>query len=187
MPLRQIGFLTEKNSDSKINQKNNPLFIPYLSDPNNDTEAPIISFIKPDVNNTVITTRYYEIIVNITDENPPLPGNVSIEVLNFSTSLFNASMLVYEGTLWFFDWDNTSSYINGETYGFKIRAKDSSSSENIGISNELFVILNVYATSSPSLLNGILYIVAVSAIFALLMVYLRKRALVSSPKAKKSR
>ena len=69
---------------------------------NGDTSSPVISFLKPDTNNTKITGNYYEIIVNITDENPPLPGNVSIEISNATVSLFNASMTYDEGDQWFY-------------------------------------------------------------------------------------
>lgn len=185
IPLGQIRPIAVKDSVSKIHEQNYLMSLPKLSDPINDTEAPIISFIKPDINDTVITTRYYDIIVNITDENPPLPGNVSIEVLNGSIVLFNASMLVNEGIQWLFRWDNTSSYINGETYAFRVVAKDSSLNENIGISSEIRVFLNVFASRSPGLLNGILYIIAVCIIFALIMVYIRRRALISTNKTKK--
>jgi len=37
---------------------------------NTDTTAPIITFLNPAINNTLIRTASYEFIVNITDANP---------------------------------------------------------------------------------------------------------------------
>jgi len=143
---------------------------------NNDTAAPIITFINPEVNYTSIRTGFYEFIVNITDTNPPLPGNVSIEISNTSASLFNASMNLSEDSIWFFSWDNLTSYPNNETYVIRITAKDSSSNENYGFSNKMNVILDFYTENPPPLLNIILFVIAVGAIFALIMVYINKKS-----------
>lgn len=149
--------------------------IDFIKTANNDTTAPIITFVKPDINNTAIRTSYYEFIVNITDENPPLPGNVTIEISNASTSYFNASMLYDQDNLWFFYWDNLTSYPNEQTYTIRVRATDSSSNKNEGLSNDLFIIMNVYSTRTPELLNAVFYIIAVIVIVVLVMIYINKK------------
>lgn len=142
---------------------------------NGDITPPNITFLNTEMNNTLIRTRYFEFMVNITDANPPLPGNVSIEISNNSTSLFNASMIFAEGDLWFFLWDNLTSYPNEETYIIRITAKDSSSNENYGFSSYYIIILDYYNTISPSLINVIFYIIVVVVIFALIMIYINKK------------
>jgi len=159
-------------------------YSPFVSAPGNDTAVPVIVFIQPDTNNTKITTRDFDFIVNITDDNQPLPGNVSIEISNSTTSFFNASMILFRGSEWFFNWDNISSFTNGKTYSVQIRAKDSSSNENVGLSNVLHVIVDVYISRSPGFISGILYIIAASVIIALIMVYFNKKRLVTSSKIK---
>ncbi len=159
-------------------------YSPFVSAPGNDTAVPVIVFIQPDTNNTKITTRDFDFIVNITDDNQPLPGNVSIEISNSTTSFFNASMILFRGSEWFFNWDNISSFTNGKTYSVQIRAKDSSSNENVGLSNVLHVIVDVYISRSPSFMSGILYILAAIVIIALIMVYFNKKRLVTSSKIK---
>jgi hypothetical protein len=142
---------------------------------NADSTPPKITFVNPDVNNISIKTSYFEFMVNITDANPPLPGNVSIEISNNSTSLFNASMIFAEEDLWFFFWDNLTSFPNNEIYIIRITAKDSSSNENYGFSNYLNVILDYYNKNPPPLINVIIYIIVVCIIFALIMVILNKK------------
>ncbi|MFX0029502.1 MAG: hypothetical protein ACFE8B_09850 [Candidatus Hermodarchaeota archaeon] len=142
---------------------------------NSDTSPPAISFIKPDINDTKITGNFYDIIVNVSDENPPLPGNVLIEISNATASLFNASMTYDEGAEWFFTWNNITYYKNEITYYFQVRAKDSSSNENFGISEVLSVYVGIYFSRNPSFLNGIIYIILVSLLIAGVMVYLNKR------------
>lgn len=149
--------------------------IEFIKTANNDTSVPIITFVKPDINNTSIRTSYYEFIVNITDENPPLPGNVTIEISNASTSYFNTSMLYDQENLWFFYWDNLTSYPNEQTYTIRVRATDSSSNKNEGLSNDLFIIMNVYSTRTPELLNAVFYIIAVIVIVVLVMIYINKK------------
>ena len=150
--------------------------LPYtIKSANNDTTNPIITFVKPDINDTSIRTRYYEFIVNITDANPPLLGKVIIEISNANTSFFNASMLYDQGGLWFFSWDNLTSYPNEESYTIRVRATDSSSNENSGLSNDLFIILSVYNARVPDLLNAVFYIIFVIVMIALIMVYLNKK------------
>ncbi|MFW9821723.1 MAG: hypothetical protein ACFFE4_02230 [Candidatus Thorarchaeota archaeon] len=149
--------------------------INYIKTANNDTTAPMIKFVKPDINNTSIKTSYYEFIVNITDANPPLPGNVTIEISNASTSYFNASMLYDQDNLWFFLWENLTSYPNEQTYTIRVRATDSSSNKNEGLSNDLFILMDVYSTRTPDLLNAVFYVIAAIVIIALVMVYLNKK------------
>ncbi|MFX0165346.1 MAG: hypothetical protein ACFE9V_08500 [Candidatus Hodarchaeota archaeon] len=140
---------------------------------NNDTTPPVIIFIQPETNNLTIKSKSYDIIVNITDSNPPLPGNVSLEISNASTSLFNSSMTLFGEDEWFFTWDNISSYPNREVYSFKVKAKDSSVNENIGISP----VINVYVeiSKSPGILSIIFYIVAASLLIAGISVYINKK------------
>lgn len=162
------------NNDSNDVTEN--VNLPYtIKSANDDTIAPVITFVRPDINGTSIRTSYYEFNVNITDANPPLPGNVTIELANASTSFFNASMLYEEGDIWFFPWENLTSYPNGQTYIIRVRATDSSSNENEGLSNDLSVILNVYYARVPNLINAIFYIIAVIVIIAVLIVYLNKK------------
>ncbi len=142
---------------------------------NDDTTAPVITFVKPDTNDTSIRTRYYDFIVNITDANPPLPGNVTIEISNASISFFNASMLYDQGIQWFFSWENTTSYPNENTYIIRVRAIDSSSNENAGLSNDLSVFLDINEGGGFDTLNFVLYIIAVVFIFALIMLYFNKK------------
>lgn len=159
-------------------------YSPFVSAPGDDTTVPVITFIQPDTNGTIIRTGYFDFIVNITDDNQPLPGNVSIEISNSTTSFFNASMIFNGGSEWFFNWDNISSFTNGKTYIVQVWAKDSSSNENVGLSNVLYVILDVYVSNSPSFIAGVLYIIVAIVIIALIIAYFNKRGLVASSKIK---
>ncbi|MHA2005890.1 MAG: hypothetical protein ACW980_01125 [Promethearchaeota archaeon] len=188
MLIDQNTFLTDNTNhtifnneyENPINNVQKSLFF-NNAQVNNDTTAPIITFIKPDINDTIITTSYFDIIVNVTDLNAPLPGSVSIEISQNNTSLFNASMMLNEGSEWFFFWDNISSYPNGETYVVKVRARDSSLNNNLGISDDLSILVAIYQSRSPELLNAVLYIIFVCVIFALIIVYFnRKRQSLSS-------
>lgn len=149
---------------------------PYtIKSANNDTDAPVIVFIKPDINDTTITVKYYDIIVNIIDDNPPLPGNVSIEISNATASLFNASMIKDEGSEWFFIWDNITSYPNHITYLFKVTAKDSSVNENIGLSGVIYIYVEIYYSNPLGFLYGILSIVMASMLIACVLVYFTRK------------
>lgn len=151
---------------------------PYIiKSANNDTTAPIITFLNPTINNTLIRTDSYEFIVNITDANPPLPGNVSIEISSNSTSLFNASMILSEDDIWLFSWVNLTSYPNNEAYVIRITAKDSSLNENYGYSYFFNVILDFYDETPPSLISLIFYLIGVVVIFTLIKVYVNKKSL----------
>lgn len=152
--------------------------LPYvIKSANSDTTAPIITFLNPDINSTSIRTATYEFMVNITDANPPLPGNVSIEISSTFTSLFNASMILSEDDIWFFLWDNLTLYPNNEAYVIRITAKDSSSNENYGFSYYLYVILDFYDETPPSLISLIFYLIGVVVIFTLIKVYVNKKSL----------
>jgi hypothetical protein len=173
-PLRVIDYFD-------IAEKEKDLF--SLKTANNDTSSPIISFIQPDNNDTVITRKYYDVMVNITDDNSPLPGTVSIEISNATVSFFNSSMEKIDQDRWLFRWNNITSYPNEKTYFFQVTAKDSSSNENIGISGRLSVYVDVYTSREPGFINGIIYVLVVSFLIAGIMVYFnRKRNMFSSKK-----
>jgi hypothetical protein len=141
---------------------------------NNDTSPPIITFIQPDTDNITIKSKFYDIIVNIEDDNPPLPGNVTLEISNTTSSLFNGSMSLFDENEWIFAWDNITSYPNKEIYIFKVVAKDSSTNENIGFSEVRYVY--VEQSSSPGVLNVLFYVIVVSVLIgAILIYYNRKR------------
>ncbi len=165
--ILKIGSLNEVLEEEKFSY--------VIKSANGDTTAPIITFVNPELNNTTIRSTYFDFMVNITDANPPLPGNVSIEISSNSTSLFSASMIFAEEDLWFFFWDNFTSYPNNETYTVRITAKDSSSNENYGFSSYFNIILDYYNANSPSIINIIFYIVVVCLFFALIMVYMNKK------------
>ena len=164
-------LLTTIGTDDIMDERKFPYTIKSA---NNDTDAPVIVFIKPDINDTTITGNFYEIIVNITDDNPPLPGNVSIEISNATTSLFNASMI--KGVEWFFIWDNITSYPNHITYFFKVTARDSSVNENIGMSGVIYIYVAIYSSNSPGMLFVMLYIIMACIVIACLLVYFNKKS-----------
>ena len=148
---------------------------------NGDNSSPVIAFIKPDNNDTIITGKYFDIIVNITDENPPLPGNVSIEISNATVSLFNASMTIDAGDQWFFIWDNITSYPNEITYTFRVTAKDSSTNENVGMSGLISVYVDIYSSRNPGFINGIIYIIVASLLIAGILVYFNRKKAFLTP------
>jgi hypothetical protein len=118
--------------------------------------------------------------VNITDDNLPLPGNVSIEVSNATVSFFNASMIRDEENQWAFIWINITAYPNENTYNFRVIAKDSSSNENVGISGVVSVYLELHSSRSPGFINGIIYVIVASLLIAGILVYFnRKRAILT--------
>jgi hypothetical protein len=146
--------------------------------PTNDTTAPIITFIQPEINNTVISKRTYTIIANISDENPPLFGNVSFQISNFTNFLFNTTMNYDGGDQWSFNWDNISLYPNRAYKGYiiQIYAKDSSSNENIGMTGEFYIFLNI-REGAPGLLQILIYLLVVCFIIAGIVVYLNRKML----------
>jgi hypothetical protein len=143
--------------------------------PVNDTSEPTIEFIKPIFVNTLISQKSYDIIVNITDDNPPLPGNVIIQISNDSALFFNASMSLTTDNTWIFNWDNLTSYENQENYTIQVWAMDSSSNANHNWSDEYYVFLSIQ--ESPGIFNILIYIIFVSIIFAGVMVYLNRKIL----------
>ena len=84
-------------------------------------------------------------------------------------------MTKIEGDQWLFIWNNITSYPNEATYNFQVTAKDSSSNENVGISGIVIIYLEVYFSSNPGLINGILYILVASLLIAGVMVYFNKK------------
>ncbi len=143
---------------------------------NNDTVAPVITFVQPSTNNSEIKKDFYEIIVNVSDDHPPVSGNVIVQISNISTSLFNATMALEVDELWFFNWQNISSYPNYEFYKIEVWAKDSSLNGNNNWSRAYYVILNLSKKLSPGILNVAIYIFFVCIIFALIIVYFRKKS-----------
>ncbi len=143
---------------------------------NNDTVAPVITFVQPSTNNSVIKKNFYEIIVNVSDDHPPVSGNVIVQISNISTSLFNATMALKGDELWFFTWENISSYPNYEFYKIEVWAKDSSLNGNNNWSRAYYIILNLSEKLSPGILNVAIYIFFVCIIFALIFVYIRKKS-----------
>jgi len=170
------------NQNEKLNDINNIEGLNLAQ----DTDSPIITFIQPEINNTIIDLNIFTVIASIIDDNPPLFGNVTFQISNFTNFLFNATM-DYDGLLdqWSFTWDNISLYPNQFFTGYIIQiwAKDSSLNENLGQSDEYYIFLNLPG-ESPGLLNVILYLIAVSLIIAGVVVYLNKK-LLAKPKSKK--
>jgi hypothetical protein len=146
--------------------------------PSNDTLAPVITFIQPESNNTIIRIKTYTITVNISDDNPPVFGNVTIQISNFTNSLFNASMNLNGGNQWSFTWENITSYPNRFYRGYiiKIIAIDSSSDYNLGMSGDFYIYLNIPG-DSPGILNIFLYLIIVCLLFAGIVVYLNRKIL----------
>ena len=151
-------------------------------DPINDTAAPIILFIQPSLNNTLIIENSYIIIVHISDDNPPLYGNVTIQISNSTNVFFSSKMNNTETEFWRFTWDNISLYQNQEVYIFQVWAMDSSSNGNYNWSDAYYVFINTSIENPPPLLNLILYFIAVAIIFALIIVYLNKKGIYQSKK-----
>jgi len=152
---------------------------------NNDTVAPVITFVQPSMNNSVIKKDFYEIIVNISDDHLPVSGNVIVQISNISTSLLNATMALEADELWFFNWENISSYPNYEFYKIEVWAKDSSLNGNNNWSRAYYVILSLSEKLSPGILNVAIYIFFVCLIFALIFVYFRKKSAFIRPTEKK--
>ncbi len=172
--------LNNQEDKGDLLNKNNTIFISQGS--NNDTTAPIITVIQPEYNNSIIRIKSYTIIANITDENPPLYGNVTFQISNFTHFLFNASMNLDGGNQWSFNWDNISLYPNRfyRCYIIQIVAKDSSSDHNIGMSGEFYMYLNLPGVN-PGMLNIFLYLIIVSLLFAGIVVYLNRKILRKVP------
>ncbi|TET61597.1 MAG: hypothetical protein E3J52_00885 [Promethearchaeota archaeon] len=175
-----FNYLGNLNENQNNYFNNEGLFIAQ------DNTAPIIIFLQPLVNNTIIQTTTYTIKANISDDNPPLYGNVTLQMSNYTAFLFNVTM-EYDGeNQWSFKWDNISTYPNLEVYIIQVWAKDSSPNENQGKSNEFYIYLNII-TDAPGILNLLLYVFAVSIIFAGIMIYLNKKLMPKSAKKKRGK
>lgn len=168
--------LNSQEDKMDLLSNNDKIFI--SQGPNNDTTAPIITFIQPENNNTIIRLKPYNIIVNITDENPPPFGNVTLQISNYTHSLFNATMNFDGGEQWSFSWDNISLYPNKfySAYIIQIEAIDSSSDYNLGMSGKFYIYLNLPG-DSPGVLNIFLYLIIVCLLFAGIVVYLNRKIL----------
>ena len=173
-----LDNMVKKGEIQNDNTFQNLLFTPKIA--NNDTTPPIIKFIYPQFNNSVITQPTYDIIVNVTDTNPPLPGNVIIQISNYTSFLFNATMNNNSGNLWSFNWYNISLYPNREIYIFKVWARDSSLNGNHNWSEAFYVYIAL--SRDPPLINLVLYLIAVIVIFSAITVYFNKKALSQSSK-----
>ncbi len=138
-----------------------------------DTTAPVIIFIQPLENYTTITTRQFNIIVNISDENPPLNGDVIIRISNLTNLLFNASMDKENEIQWSYNWNNISAYQNWEEYIIQIWANDSSLTKNLGKSEEFYIYLNL--SNGLGIWTMIIYIIVISLIFAGMVIYINKK------------
>lgn len=170
-----FNYLSNLNENQNNYFNNEGLFI--AQEP--DTTAPIIIFLQPLVNNTIIQTTTYTIKVNISDDNPPLYGNVTLQMSNYTAFLFNVTM-EYDGeNQWSFKWDNISSYPNLDVYIIQVWAKDSSPTENQGKSNKFYIYL-IIKTDAPGILTLLLYVFAISIIFAGIIVCLNKKLMPKS-------
>ena len=165
IPLVNLG-------ERKDNFSNNANLL-FVQNSFNDTEAPIIIFIQPSENATIIRQNFYIFIVNISDDNVPLYGNVTIQISNYTNFLFNGSMNYKGENQWTFNWDNISLYPNYNLYRIKVWARDSSPNENYSWSE--YIYINISISNSPPILNVVLYLIAVSFIFALIIYYLNKK------------
>ena len=175
-----FNYLGNLNENQNNYFNNEGLFIAQ------DTTAPIITFLQPLVNNTIIKTTTYTIKANISDDNPPLYGNVTLQMSNYTAFLFNVTM-EYDGeNQWSFKWDNISSYPNLDVYIIQVWAKDSSPTENQGKSNEFYLYLSI-KTDAPRILILLLYVFAVSIIFAVIIVCLNKKLMSKSSKKKEGK
>jgi len=145
----------------------------YLNQP--DLTGPNITFIQPNLNYTKIETKSYEIIVNITDEHPPLSGNVRVQISNFTNLLINASMTSSEGDSWTYKWENLSTYVNRIFYIIRVWAKDSSPNGTSSLSEAWYVYLYLPRRINLFVLRNILYIITVSLIFAAVCLYINKK------------
>ena len=166
-----IDFILNNNIENREVYQDE--FSIYLNQP--DLTGPNITFIQPNLNYTIIETKSYEIIVNITDEHPPLSGNVRVQISNFTNLLINASMTSSEGDSWTYKWENLSTYVNRIFYIIRVWAKDSSPNGTSSLSEAWYVYLNLPRRINLFVLRNILYIIAVSLIFAAICLYINKK------------
>ncbi len=152
--------------------------------PTNDTTPPAITFIQPTNTYTLVVNQFYFIIVNITDDNPPVEGDVIIQVSNKFFFLFNASMALVGDSVWSFNWMNLTSYHNQENYTINVWAKDSSSNGNSKWSEEYSIFISI---KSPQILQFVFYIFVVTLIFGGILLYLNRNTLFKSRVRKKKK
>ena len=153
--------------------------------PINDTSPPDITFVQPNAPDALVAIKTYDIFVNITDDNPPLQGDVIIRVSNQSTILFNSPMILIMNSIWRFTWNNITSYPNQQNYTLRVWAKDSSPNKNSEWSEEYFIFVSI--PSSPGKLQDVINIIFISILFASVMVFLNKKVLSKSGKKKRKR
>lgn len=178
-----IDFILNNNDEN--GEVHSDEFSIYSNQP--DLTGPNITFIKPNYNYTDIESKSYEIIVNITDENPPLPlpGYVLVQISNLTTLLINTSMTSSGGDTWTYKWENLSTYQNRMFYIIRVWAKDSSPNETSSLSEAWYVYLNISPGIDLSALMLVVYIFGSSVIFAVIIVffsYLANRRLPSRRK-----
>ncbi|MFX0041930.1 MAG: hypothetical protein ACFE8L_03360 [Candidatus Hodarchaeota archaeon] len=164
-----IDFILNKNNENSGGHSDE--FSIYTNQP--DTTGPNITFIQPNVNWTDIESKSYEIIVNITDEHPPLPlpGYVLVQISNLTDLLINTSMISAGGDTWTYKWENLSTYQNKMFYIIRVWAKDSSVNESSTLSDAWYVYLNIPRKIDLSTLRLVIYIVGSSVIFASIIVF----------------
>ncbi len=166
-----IDFILNNNIENREVYQDE--FSIYLNQP--DLTGPNITFIQPNLNYTKIETKSYEIIVNITDELPILSGNVRVQISNLTNLLINASMTSSEDDSWTYKWENLSIYVNRIFYIIRVWAKDSSPNGTSSLSEAWYVYLYLPRRINLFVLRNILYIIAVSLIFAAICFYINKK------------
>ncbi|MFX1329619.1 MAG: hypothetical protein ACFE91_15940 [Promethearchaeota archaeon] len=172
--VHSYNFIDHSKEEQKI--LNTDEVSLFTQSPSNDTTVPVITFIQPSINNTVIKQKSYTIIVNISDENPPSYGNVTIQISNYSNVMFITKMNNTESALWSFNWDNISLYPNQyyTVYIIQIWAKDSSSNGNIGTFEDFYIYLNIPVQPS-GMITVIISLILVCLLISGIMVCLERR------------
>ncbi len=166
-----IDFILNNNIENReVYQDEFSIYLNQL-----DLTGPNITFIQPNLNGTIIETKSYEIIVNITDELPILSENVRVQISNFTNLLINASMTSSGGDIWTYNWENLSTYVNRIFYIIRVWAKDSSPNGTSSLSEAWYVYLYLPRRINLFLLRNILYIIAVSLISAAICFYINKK------------
>jgi len=168
--VQNFNYLNNLGENEIILFDNESLLVAQGSD--DDTTGPVITFVQPDDNNSRITTTTYRIIANVSDANPPVYGNVTLQISNQTDFLFNATMNYDGENQWSFNWDNISLFPN-DIYRLKVWAKDSSPNENYSWSEEFYIALRL--STGPSFLHFLLYILVVCLIFGVVVVYLNRK------------
>jgi len=162
-----INFILNHNDE--YGEDHSDEFLVYPNQP--DLTGPNITFIQPNLNYTDIESKSYEIIVNITDDHPPLPGYVLVQISNLTELLINTSMTSAGGNTWTYMWENLSTYQNRMFYIIRVWAKDSSLNETSSLSDAWYVYLNISPGIDLSALMLVIYIFGSSAILAVIIVF----------------